>query len=201
MDSDASQYSRTVDPPVSEPVWVTRTLRLLPLPILTFAVTATGFSASIFCAMWAYVDRSPTAWVLCSIFAALSLLIASASLVRFRYRRRAGKPESPRCAKSERRTTLAILALLTSVYSWMLTIGLHMFEQFFAANRPGGVKYYVTLGIALASSFYMSVHGRYVIRQQFGPGGGRNISVSPRQAVFVVLFAIGCGIYFAWLME
>jgi hypothetical protein len=107
----------------------------------------------------------------------------------------------PRYAHSERKPTYAIIVLLISIYAWMLIIGLHIFDNFFAANRPGGVKYYITLGIALASSFYMTIHGKQIIRQQFGLRGGRNIELSPKQAIYVTIFVIGLGVYFAWLME
>jgi hypothetical protein len=82
----------------------------------------------------------------------------------------------------------------------MLIIGLHVFEHFFAANRPGSVKYYVTLGIAFASSLYMSIHGKGMIRRDLGHRGGRNIEVTPLQAILVILVMVSCGIYLAWIM-
>lgn len=82
-------------------------------------------------------------------------------------------------------------------------IGIHVFDAFFALNRPGGLKYDVTVGVALASSIYTSIYGRPLIRKWFGARSGSNIgiAITPGQALIVVLLTVGCGAYFAWIMD
>ena len=92
------------------------------------------------------------------------------------------------------------MVLLISIYSWMLTIGIHVFDRLFAVNRPGGVKYDVTVGIAMVSSTYMTTYGRPLIRKWFGSRSGSNIAITSGQALVVFLLTLGCGVYFAWLM-
>jgi hypothetical protein len=95
--------------------------------------------------------------------------------------------------------TFAILILLVGVYSWMLTLSMHIFRAFFK-NGPGSIKYYVTLAIAISATLFMKSYGNRVVRKHFGLQGGRNLEIDGWQAFYVVLFVVGCGCYFAWLM-
>lgn len=95
--------------------------------------------------------------------------------------------------------TFAILILLIGVYSWALTLGMHIFTVFFK-NGPGSFKYFVTLGVAISSSLFMQFYGKRVIRQHFGAMGGRKLELSGRQAIYITVFGVCVGIYFAWLM-
>lgn len=185
----------------AEPSWVTMTLWLLPVPIFAFLAMATVSAVSIFCFLIASVEQSPIGSALGSGFAVLAALIGAASVCRYRHRRRLAASELPRYGNSEQRPTGAIVVLLISIYSWMLMIGIHVFDRFFAMNRPGGLKYDVTVGVALASSIYSSVYGRPLIRKWFGARSGGNITITPGQALIVVLLTVGCGAYFAWIMD
>ena len=184
----------------AEPAWVAITLRLLPVPIFAFAAMVATALASIFCLIYSSTEESPIGWALCGGFALLAVLIGAASLYRHLYRRSHDATQLPRYAESEERPTGAIVVLLVSIYSWMLTVGIHVFGRFFAVNRPGGLKYDVTVGIAIVTSIYMAIYGRRLIREWFGNRGGNNIVVTPGQALIVVLVVIACGSYFAWLM-
>lgn len=95
--------------------------------------------------------------------------------------------------------TFAILVLLIGVYSWLLTWAMHIFDAFFK-NGPGSTKYFVTLGIAISSTVFMQVRGKRVIREHFGAQGGRNLELSSRQAIYVAIFVVSCGLYGTWLM-
>ena len=94
--------------------------------------------------------------------------------------------------------TFAILVLLISVYSWLLTAAMHIFHTFFK-NGPGTTKYYVTLGIALTSTLFMKLYGGQIVRKHFGKLGGRNLELDTAQAIYVTLFVVAVGIYTTWL--
>ena len=96
--------------------------------------------------------------------------------------------------------TFAIIVLLIGVYSWMLTFAMLVFAAFFK-NGPGSAKYFGTLGIAISSTLFMLIYGKRVVRQHFASRGGRNLEISAGQAACVVIFVVGCGVYFAWLMS
>jgi hypothetical protein len=95
--------------------------------------------------------------------------------------------------------TFAIFVLLIGVYSWLLTLAMHIFDAIFK-NGPGSTKYFVTLGIAIVSTLFMQIYGRRVVREHFGARGGRKLELSGRQAFYVAIFVVACGIYAAWLM-
>jgi hypothetical protein len=200
MDDD-SFHDQEGEPPVTEPVWVTTTLWLTPNSRYATAATAGAAFGSLMCFFYASTEHSPVGWAFCGVFAVLAGLIGAASVSRHLHGRRLGAFDSPGDSNSEGRPTVPILVLLISTYSWMLTIGLHLFRRFFAANGPGGLKYNVTLGIALASSVYMTFHGRFVIRRYFGTAGARNENLSPVEALVVIAFVLGAGVYLAWIMD
>jgi hypothetical protein len=81
----------------------------------------------------------------------------------------------------------------------MLTLAIHLFEPFFK-HRPGSLKYNVTLGLAIGASLFTRFYGRRIIREQFGPLGGRNLELTGKQVLYVTLFVISIGVYGAWLM-
>jgi hypothetical protein len=95
--------------------------------------------------------------------------------------------------------TFAIFVLLISVYSWLLTIAMHISDAFFK-NGPGSIKYFVTLGIAITSTLFMQIYGKRVVREHFGVKGGRKLELSGRQAIYITVFVVSLGIYAAWLM-
>jgi len=96
--------------------------------------------------------------------------------------------------------TRAILVLLIGVYSWLLTLAMHVFEVFFK-NGPGSAKYYITLGIAITSTLFMQLYGKRVVAQHFGNRGGRNLELTASQALYVVFFVVCFGIYGVWLVS
>ena len=188
-------------PPLGvEPRWVTTTLRFLPVPVFAFAVAAFFFAAACFCFIFAGVERSAIGWAVGGTLASAALLVGTASFMRSRLLARE-ESSIPRYRNAEKKPTVAIFVLLISIYSWMLTLGLRIFRNFFAAKDALGVKYYLTLGIAIASSLYLSLHGRTLVRRQFGAKRGRGIVVTPAQSVSIFLFVLACGCYLAWLMN
>jgi hypothetical protein len=182
-----------------EPRWVTATLRFLPAPIFAFTVAAVFLALACFFYLLGSADRSPTGLVISGFFASLSMLIGTANLNRSLRRGRAGALTS-RYKGADSKPTLVIFVLIIWVYSWMLMLGLRVFRIFFAAKAGAGTKYYLTLSIAIASSIYLAVHGRSVLRRHIGPRGARNLVVTPRQALMVVLVVLAFGGYFAWLI-
>lgn len=198
-DNDSSPELRE-KPPLTEPAWITATLRLTPTPAFAIVAIAIFVFGSLMCFFLADAGQSEIGSAFCGLFAALACLIATASISRHLHRRRHDASDTRGQTNRERLPTGAIVAGFISVYSFLLTIGLHVFRNFFAANRPGGLKYNVTLGIALASSLYMAIHGRSVIRKHVGPREGRIAFISPGQALLVIALALSFGVYFAWIM-
>jgi hypothetical protein len=199
LDNDSSN-NNPGEQPLTEPVWVTSTLYLTPTPAVATVAIAIAVFAALMCFFFASAEQSPFGWALCGFFAAPAALIGAASVARRIHRQRLVATNLQRLTDSERLPTAAIIAGFVFTYSWMLMIGLSIFRNFFAANRPGGVKYNVTLGIALASSLYMALHGRSVIRKHFVALGGRKTHITAGQAILVVALALSFGAYFAWIM-
>jgi hypothetical protein len=104
----------------------------------------------------------------------------------------------PRNVQSNK-PTFAIFVLLVGVYSWILTLAIHIFDAFFK-NGLGSTKYFVTLGIAISCTVFMQIYGKRIVREHLGVRGGRNLEISGRQAVYIAIFVVSIGIYAAWLM-
>jgi hypothetical protein len=187
------------EPKLIEPLWVTMTLYLTPNAVIQVVAVAIVTFMSLMCLFFASATQLLIGWMLCGAFAALAVFFGIASISRQLHRRRSGAYDSHQHTEPERRPTTAIVVFIVSVYSLFLTIGLHVFHNFFAANRPGGLKYNITLAIAVASSLYMTIHGRTVIRKHFARGA-RNIAVSPGQMLAVIALALAFGAYFGWIM-
>ncbi|KAA1262604.1 hypothetical protein LF1_51710 [Rubripirellula obstinata] len=130
------------------------------------------------------------------IFVAATYATSVATISHIRSKR-LGSVEQP-APKGESKPTVAIMILLVGVYSWLLTVAIHIFDAFFR-NGPGTPKYFVTLGIAISATLFMQVYGKRVVREHFGRKGGRNLELSPRQAGYVSVFAMACSIYFVWV--
>ena len=128
------------------------------------------------------------------LFFAGAFATASAALARSNT-----EPSDAIDTLQESKPTFAIFILLAGVYSWLLTIAMHVFDLFFK-NGPGSVKYYVTLGIAITCTLFMQLHGKQVIRKHFGTTGHLNPELSGRQAVYITVFVVFFGSYLAWLV-
>lgn len=183
-----------------EPAWVTTALRLTPTPAIATVAIVISVFASLMCFFFASAEDSPVGWALCALVAAPAVWIGTASASRHLRRRDLEVVNSRQTMNLKRLPTVAIVAGFISVSSWMLMIGLHVFRNLFAANRPGGLKYNVTLGIALASSLYMALQGRSVIGEYIFPRVGRYYYMTIGQATLVVALLLSFGVYVAWIM-
>jgi len=193
--ADTSPANGSIPP---EPDWVTKILRFYPSPVIAVLVSILAATVSCIFLIWACVEPSPLSWG-CLCLAVLTFgWVAAASVTRFFHRRRHAIVVD-RYASSETKSTASIFIGLIAVYSTALTIGLHVFRHFFAANAPGGLKYQVTLGISFVSSIYMALHGRRYLRLYEGRLDYRNVRLTTRQAVLVVLFLMLISAYFTWL--
>jgi hypothetical protein len=83
MRSENSIAPNGEQPGLPEPTWVTVTLRFLPVPIFAFVISAIAAAIAAFCFIFAHVDNSSVGLMLGVLFAALSGLIAWASVIRF----------------------------------------------------------------------------------------------------------------------
>ncbi|MDG2015319.1 MAG: hypothetical protein P8J33_17565 [Pirellulaceae bacterium] len=97
------------------------------------------------------------------------------------------------------KSTIAIFVLLLGVMTSILVISMHIFRAVFP-NGPGSLKYFITLGIAIGCSIFMKRHGNQLVKRHFGKTGGRDLVLSGKQAVAVIFFMVGVGVYIAWLL-
>ncbi len=198
---------RDREPPVAaeplrsnvEPLWVRATLRFLPVPIYAFLVAVTFLAVACFFYLLGKSDKETWALVIAGSCALMSLLIGSANAVRW-FGRDRDLPSSPRYEPASTAPTLAIIVLLVWIYLWMLIIWLSIYAILFVTGPNASIKFYVSLAIALACSIYLSGHGRSILVASFGARGGRNLIITPGQAVAVVLLVLAVGCYSAWLM-
>ena len=184
--------------PKRQPYWLRKTKRLFPHPIFAGCISVLCLLVGI---LFAGVAIGVPVWpmgIVSVLFFAGAYATAVSAITR---------PDSEGVARRQEvgneqtnKPTFAIFVLLTGVYSWLLTLAMHVFEAFFK-NGPGSTKYFVTIGIAIASTLFMQLYGKQVVRLHFGTRGGRNLELTTRQAGYVVLFVIGCGIYFTWIIS
>lgn len=176
--------------------WLWQTKRLFPHPIFAGCISLACLVVGV---LFAGVAISvPGCWPMgipSALFFAGAIATASAALTRSNVESLivSGDVQS-------NKPTFAIVVLLIGVYSWWLTLALHVFDAFFK-NGPGSVKYFVTLGIAISSTLFMQIKGKRIVRQHFGARGVRNLELSGRQASYVVLVVLSFSLYLMWLMS
>lgn len=189
-------FDRAELPAAESSAWLRQTKRLFPHPVFAAAIS---FACLLVGSLLALVTMNQRVWPLAAasvLFFAGAYATGAAAISLWRSRDRHGTAGARQAGTAHR--TFAVLVLLVAVYSWLLTIALHVFSAFFK-NGPGSMKYFVTLGIAVAASVFMQVKGKRVIRDAFGRQGGRNVQLTGRQSLYVVLFVLGCSFYLVWL--
>jgi len=182
--------------PRRTPRWLSKAKRLFPHPLLAGVVclaclllTVIFTGVVVFERVWAAAP-----FVVVLLGGAIATAAATVSEVND-WRLRRG-PAAERAAPTA--PTFAVIVLLISVYAWMLTAAVHVFEAFFR-NGLGSYKYWITVGIAVAATVYMQFHGKRVVREHFGTRGGRNLELTGRQALYVLCLALAFGFYATWL--
>jgi len=138
-------------------------------------------------------------WVMCAFFLLPGIGLGRAALLS---RNNANTPEKVPGQEPEKRTVTGlypIMVSLTSVYCWILLIGLQVFTAI-NGQTPDNIKWYVTLGIALAASVFMRFHGNTVLQRQFAGTAPGAVTLTATQSLGVVLFVVAAGLYFSWLM-
>jgi hypothetical protein len=179
--------------PKKTPAWLGVTKRLFPHPLFAGCVSFACLLLTILFAGGAIAARMWPMGMASVFFLAASYATAAAAFSG-NHQHQDGDEQQFQTAKP----TFAVFVLLISGYSWLLTIGMHIFHAFFN-NGPASVKYFITLGIALSSTVFMHLYGERIIRQHFARMGGRNLVLTTQQVLYVVIFVICCGIYLAWL--
>lgn len=177
------------------PYWLWKTKRLFPHPLFAGCISLAFLLVGILFAgvainvdgCWPMAIPSALFFAGCFATAAAAITPADTEPPTVPHDVQTGKP------------TFAIFVLLVGVYSWLLTIAMHIFEAFFK-NGPGSTKYFVTLGIAISSTLFMQVYGKRIVRNHFGTRGGRELELSGKQAIYITIFVVSLGIYGAWLM-
>ena len=110
-------------------------------------------------------------------------------------------PRSPRDSPGAGvNPTLGIVALLLTIYSWMLTAVLFGGQRLLGNGWPGALRENVSLGVTCCLSLFVGT----VCRRQFralrwlsrkGP-----IVITAGQTGLVTLIAVAAGIYGTWLV-
>jgi hypothetical protein len=186
---------REPESPKCHPYWLRKTKRLFPHPLFAGCISVACAVVGILFAGVALNVAGTWPVIFPSIlFFAGALATASAAITRSH-----SEPSNAIAASQQSKPTFAIFVLLVGIYSWLLTVAMHVFDLFFK-NGPGSVKYFVTLGIAITCTLFMQLHGKRVIRKHFGPTGHRNPELSSRQAIYITVFVVFVGGYLAWLV-
>lgn len=175
--------------------WLRQAKRLFPHPLFAFCVSV-GFclSGMLLAGVAIHVEGCWPAWIF-SILAFFTSYAAAAAVVT-------PSEKAPSSASSNlhpETPTFAILAYMIGVYSVLFSIGILVFELFFK-NGPGSIKFFVALGISVASSFYMRVHGTQVVRVYFGETRRSRLELSGRQSIYVTIFSMAVGYVVFWLL-
>ena len=177
------------------PYWLWKTKRLFPHPLfagfISLALLVVGL---LFAGVAINVDGCWPMAIPSVLFFAGCFATAAAAITPSDT-----EPPTVTTDVQTEKPTFAIFVLLVGVYSWLLTLAMHIFDAFFK-NGPGSAKYFVTLGIAISSTLFMQVYGKRVVREHFGARGGRKLVLSGRQAIYITIFVLSLGIYAAWLM-
>lgn len=183
------------DSPPIHPYWLSQTKRLFPHPLFAGCISLASLTIAILFAGVAI--NVPGVWPM-----AFPSVLFFAGFIATAIAAVTPSTQSSSSAAHDAQTdkpTIAIFILLIGVYSWILTLAIHIFDAFFK-NGPGSTKYFVTLGIAIAATLFTKIYGRKIVRAHFGSRGGRNLQITGWQAVYVTIFVLSLGIYFTWLV-
>lgn len=183
-------------PNQSRPYWLWKTKRLFPSRLFAAVV---GLAALVVGFLFAGVAMNVEGcWPMA--IPSLIFLLGAAAIISSAFvpPNESNSKYEPAIRQSDK-PTFAIMVLLISVYSWLLTFSMHIFRAFFK-NGPGSTKYYVTLTIAVLATLFMRAYGKRIVSQHFGGRGGRNLEIDGWQAFCVLVLVVSCGFYFAWLV-
>ena len=178
------------------PYWLVKTKRLFPHPLfagcvsLAFLVVGILFAGVAINVEGAWLMGVPSALFFLGCFATAVAVITPSHR----------EPQDASHSAQPAHSTFAIFVLLIGLYAWLLTFAMHVFGAFLK-NGPGSPKYYVTVGLAIASTVFMQVHGNRVVREHFGATGARGLEITGQQAMYVTIFVVALGIYAAWLIK
>ena len=163
------------------PYWLWQTKRLFPHPLFAGCISLACLSVGIlFGGVAINVAGCWPMGIPSVLFFACSFATASAA-----FSRSDKEPPSASCNVQTNKPTFAIFVLLIGVYSWLMwlmKLSMHVFDTLIK-NGPGSVKYFVTLGIVIASAMFMQIYGKRVVREHFGRKGGHNLELTSRQAL------------------
>jgi hypothetical protein len=185
-----------VSPPDSRrPYWLWKTRRLFPHPLFAGCVSLAFLAVGVLFAGVAINVEGAWPMGVPGILFFLGCFATAAAAVA------PSHAEPPQVSHDARPTspTFALFVLLIGLYSWLLTGAMHVWGACFK-NGPGSSKYLVTVGLAIASTAFMRLHGNRIVREHFGATGARDVELTGRQAVSITIFVVALGIYAAWLM-
>jgi len=178
--------------------WLWQTKRLFPHPVFAGCIS---FSCALVTLLLAGVGITQQIWPIAGASAAFLVLAYATCIAAFSLaKEKRASIATPQIAQQPSKPTYAVMVLLVGVYSWLLTIAIHVFGAFFK-NGPGSLKYFVTLGIAISATLFMQVRGKRIVRSHFGRAGGRNLTLDSRQVGYVCLLVLSLSVYFVWVVS
>lgn len=177
-----------------EPAWVRATLWLLPEPLFAVTLSAVCLVIALFLVVYGTEARQPKLFYPAAASACVSALVAGASFVRSRIRRKRVEVVLPGSQKPSTQPTEAIVSALVFFCSWFqLTV------IFFRPHpwKPG--QRAVSVGVTLLASLYFRLRGYDKLREYFATAH-QSETVSWFQVLVVIVTFLAMGAYWAFLL-
>ena len=177
-----------------EPAWVRVTLWLLPEPLFAVTLSAVCLVIALFLVVYGTEARQPKFFYPAAASACVSAVVAGASFVRSRIRRKLVEAVLPGSTGPSTQPTEAIVSALVFFCSWFqLTV------IFFRPHpwKPG--QRAVSVGVTLLASLYFRLRGYDKLREYFATAH-QSETVSWFQVLVVIVTFLAMGAYWAFLL-
>jgi hypothetical protein len=177
-----------------EPVWVRATLWLLPEPLFAVTLSAVCLVIALFLVVYGTEARQPKLFYPAVASACVSAVVAGASFVRSRIRRKLVEAVLPGSTGPSTQPTEAIVSALVFFCSWFQLVTM------FGRPRPlGPGQRAVSVGVTLLASLYFRLRGYDKLREYFATAH-QSETVSWFQILVVIVTFLAMGAYWAFLL-
>lgn len=109
------------------------------------------------------------------------------------------EPMKPRNRDIAYLPSSAVIGLLVSIWSWMLTALLWIGDWVTLGQWPNELKMIIAHVVSIAASIYVVTKGRADYRSN-RPLPGQSIGITGVQAIWVALAAVIVGVFGTWLV-
>jgi hypothetical protein len=177
-----------------EPAWVRATLWLLPEPLFAVTLSAVCLVIALFLVVYGTEARQPKFFYPAAASACVSAVVAGASFVRSRIRRKLVEAVLPGSTGPSTQPTEAIVSALVFFCSWFQLVTM------FGRPRPlGPGQRAVSVGVTLLASLYFRLRGYDKLREYFATAH-QSETVSWFQILVVIVTFLAMGAYWAFLL-